>query len=114
MLKNYKFNGYDWTELAHCFQTYRKKDSEEEVEAKLRAYLSGVMCLHNKWKQFHRKLSKAQIEKVEWTIKKCREFVKQLSHGHSTVTPLWGGLAKIKDDEFFLIWVERLLTHLWD
>lgn len=97
-MKDIKFSGIDWTELAEYWEIPLDDDDDVLLE-KVRT-----------------KLNTSPYDKKEFqeTVKVMRAYLKafiKADNGYGK--PLWRGLAKIRHNESFLKYCIELLPSMW-
>lgn len=94
-----EFQGIDFTELATRWDIPIDESNDKEDEQ-----ISSFIY------------SKILSEDLDKYYNDCVDFLKKLiinSNKHDYNGPLFEGLLKIQDKETFMLWMARLLPHLW-
>ena len=101
MKKGYRFKGWDFSELAECFEINVPEDSIDE----------GVLLIQ----EYLEKHLEFGSSKLKENAKVMRRFLKKLiKEDHSYITSVWAGIVEVEDD-FSLIQISiPLIGYMWD
>ena len=103
--KDYKFKGWDWSELSECFGLGTEDDGldcdKEALDSFLLVYFNKIIMGEDP-------------EEVKLVLDKCREYLTILSeYEHDYYAPFWKGLLAVENDELFLNLYMDLLSRMW-